>query len=206
MNLAHVRLAVLILAGLAVGAMTALATLPQARQRLFPDPQVQTSGKALIGGSFALTDHTGRRVTDADFRGRVMLVLFGSSASADTTPASLQVLGAALDQLGPRADRFAPLLITVDPARDTPERLKAYLQAFHPRLVALTGTPAEIDAVVKAYRVPVVRNGDGPGGASVKVSDPPAIIYVMGTDGRYLTHLNPAAGADAIVASLARIL
>jgi protein SCO1/2 len=206
MTAAHIRLAVLTLAGLAAGALTALATLPQARQRLFPDARVQTAGEALIGGPFALTDHTGRRVADADFRGRIMLVLFGSSASADTTPSALQVLGAALDKLGPRADRFVPLLVTVDPERDRPARLKAYVQAFHPRLVGLTGTPDEIEAVLKAYRIPVVRDEQEPASSAGRRIDQAALIYVMGADGRYLTHLNPAAGADAIAANLARIL
>src|SRR5262249_40569183 len=106
MNFTHVRLGILILAGLVAGAMTALAVSPQARQRLFPNSHVTTSGEAQIGAPFALTDHTGRRVTDADFRGRIMLILFGSTASPDATPSALQVVAAALDKLGPRADRF----------------------------------------------------------------------------------------------------
>jgi protein SCO1/2 len=204
MTASHVRLAVLALAGLAVGALTALAVLPQARERLFPGASVETWGEARIGGPFALTDHTGRRVTDADFRGRIMLVLFGASASPDLTPSALQVLAAALDRLGSRAGRFVPILITVDPERDTPQRLKAYVQSFHPRLVALTGTPAEIAGVVEKYRV--VRQGDEPGALPGTLLDQPPLIYVMGPDGRYRTHLNPAAGPDAIAADLARML
>ncbi|HEY7550688.1 MAG TPA: SCO family protein [Hyphomicrobiaceae bacterium] len=204
MTAAHLRVAILILAGLAVGALTALAVLPQARERLFPGAGVETWGEARIGGPFALTDHTGRRVTDADFGGRIMLVLFGAAASPDLTPSALQVLAAALDRLGPRADRFVPILITVDPQRDTPERLKAYVHGFHPRFVGLTGTPAEIAGVVKEYRVggPSTEPRTLPG----TLLDQPPLIYVMGTDGRYVTHLNPAAGVDAIAASLAKIL
>jgi protein SCO1/2 len=203
MTVAHVRLGVLALAGLAVGALTALAVLPLARGRLFPGRSVQTWGEARIGGPFALTDQNGRRVTDADFRGRTMLVLFGASTSPAATPSALQVLAAALDRLGPGADRFVPILITVDPERDTPERLKAYVQGFHPRLVGLTGTPAEIAAVVEAYRV----RGQGEESRTLPgvLLDQPPLIYVMGADGRYLTHVLPAAGADAIAASLAKI-
>jgi protein SCO1/2 len=204
MTAAYVRLAVLALAGLAVGALTALAVLPQARERLFPSAGVETWGEARIGGPFALTDHTGRRVTDADFRGRIMLVLFGASASPDLTPSALQVLAAALGRLGPRADRFVPILITVDPERDTPERLKAYVQRFHPRLAALTGTPAEIARVAEEYRV--VRKGEEPSALPGMLLDRPPLIYVMGPDGRYLTHLSPAAGPDALAAGLARML
>jgi protein SCO1/2 len=200
---ARVRLAVLALAGLAVGALTALAVLSQARERLFPGAGIETWGEARIGGPFALTDHNGRRVTDADFRGRILLVLFGASASPELTPAALQVLAAALDRLGPRADRFLPILITVDPVRDTPERLKAYLHGFHPRFVGLTGTPAQISGVVEEYRVR--RQGDEPRALPGTLLDQPPLIYVMGPDGRYLAHLNPAAGPEALAAGLAKI-
>ena len=81
-------------------------------------------------------------MTDADFRGRTMLVVFGFTFCPDVCPSALQVISAALDKLGPKAERFVPILITVDPERDTPERLKRYVQSFHPRLVGLTGTPA----------------------------------------------------------------
>jgi protein SCO1/2 len=184
MTAAHVRLAIVALVGLAVGALTALALLPQARQRLLPGTAVKTTGRALIGGPFALTDHNGKRVTDADFRGRLMLVVFGSTASPDVAPAALQVVSSALDKLGPQAARVAPIFITVDPETDTPGRLKPYVARFHPRLVGLTGTPAEIAHVLAAYRVP---------------ADAPPLIYVMGSDGTFRTVLNFAAGADALV-------
>jgi cytochrome oxidase Cu insertion factor (SCO1/SenC/PrrC family) len=204
MAASRIRLGVVALAGLAVGALTALAVLPRAGERLFRGAGVQSWGQARIGGPFALIDHNGRRVTDADFSGHIMLLLFGASASPDVTPAALQVMAAALDRLGPRADRFVPILITVDPERDTPERLKAYVQSFHPRLVGLTGTPAEIAAVVEAYRVG--GRGDEPRALPGTLLDQPPLIYVMGADGRYRTHLYPAVGADAIAASLAKIL
>lgn len=201
MTAAHIRLAVLALAGLAAGALTALAVLPLARERLIGGLTVKTSGRALIGGPFTLTDHNGRRVTDASFRGRVMLVVFGSTSNPDVVPSALQVLAAALDKLGPQAARFAPVFITVDPESDTPERLKAYVMRFHPRLVALTGTPAEIARVLAAYRIRGVPRGgesDAPAGTP--------FIYVMDGDGGFRTVLNFAAGADAIAARLAGML
>jgi protein SCO1 len=204
MTATHIRLVILVLTGLATGALTALAVLPQARERLLPRPAIQssgqasgqTTGRALIGGPFALTDQDGRRVTDASFRGRIMLIVFGSASSPDIVPAALQVVSAALDRLGPQAAQFVPVLVTVDPENDTPERLKPYVARFHPRLVALTGTPAEIAQVLAAYRIGGVRTGD----------DPPALIYVMDADGGFRTVLNFAAGADVIATSLARML
>jgi protein SCO1/2 len=201
MTAAHIRLAILALAGLAVGALTAIAVLPQARERLFSGPAVKVHGRALIGGPFALIDHNGRRVTDADFRGRIMLVVFGATSSADVVPSALQVLSAALDRLGAQAARFAPVLITVDPESDTPERLKAYVARFHPRLVGLTGTPAEVAQVLAAYRIRGTRKMEEPEGVAV-----PPLIYVMNGDGSFRTALSFTAGTDAIAASLARMV
>jgi protein SCO1/2 len=201
MNPARIRLAVLAFAGLAVGALTALAALPQARERLFPSPAIKTSGRALIGGPFALTEHDGSRVTDADFRGRIMLVVFGATSSPDVVPSALQVLSAALDRLGPQAARFAPILITVDPENDTPDRLKSNVARFHPRLVGLTGTPAEIAQVLAAYRIRGMHEVVEPDRAAV-----PSPIYVMDADGSFRTVLSFAAGPDAIAAGLAKMV
>jgi protein SCO1 len=206
MAAARVRLVLLTIAGLAVGAMTALALIPEARERLLPPSNVKVWGQALIGGPFALTDHTGKRVTDADFRGRYMLVFFGFTYCPDVCPSTLQVVSQALDKLGPKAERFAPILITVDPERDTPEQLALYVQSFHPRLVGLTGTPAEIDAVLKAYRVRGVRKRVDPKSAAGYTIDHPAQIYVMDPEGRYRTFLDYTKGADSMAATLARVL
>jgi protein SCO1/2 len=208
MTLAAVRLTVLALTGLAAGAMTALAVLPQARERLLPGAKVSISGEARVGGPFALTDQNGRAVTDADFRGRTVLVVFGSTSAPDATTPTLQVLSAALQKLGSKAERVVPVLIAVDPERDTPERLKRYVEDFHPRLIGLTGTPAQIAEAVAAYRVPGIRirKGKDPAlHAGYTIASPPP-IYVMGRDGRYRGHLSFAAGADAIAASLADML
>jgi protein SCO1/2 len=203
---ALVRIAVWALAGLAAGALAALLVLPDARERLFPTSTVRTTGQALIGGPFALTDHTGKPVTDAQFRGRTLLVLFGYTSCPDMTPSALQVLSAALDRLGAKAARFAPVLITVDPEHDTPARLAPYVARFHPRLVGLTGTPAEIARVLEAYRIRSVRRRDDPQSPAGYTIDHPARIYVMDGDGGFRTLLNPAAGVDAVTASLKSLL
>jgi protein SCO1/2 len=194
-----------VVAGLAVGAAAALAVFPEARQRLMPAAGTKVVGQALIGGPFTLTDHTGKRVTDQDFRGRNMLVFFGFTFCPDVCPSALQVVAAALDKLGPRADRFVPVLITIDPERDTPAQLASYVQSFHPRLVGLTGTPAEIDAVVKAYRVYVKRVADPKSGAGYSF-DHTSLIYVMGPDGAYRTHFTHTTNADAMAERLAKLL
>ena len=112
-----------------------------------------TTGTALIGGPFSLTDQTGKAVTDADYRGRYMLIYFGFTFCPDVCPTELQVMATALDQLGSQADQVQPLFITVDPERDTPSQLAGYVSQFHPRMAGLTGTPEQIAAAERAAKV-----------------------------------------------------
>lgn len=198
------RLGLLVVAGLIAGAAAALALFPAARERLLPAVGMPTVGTALVGGPFTLTDHTGKRVTDKDFRGRYMIVFFGFTYCPDVCPTALQVMSAALDKLGPDAERFVPVLITVDPERDTPEQLAGYVSSFHPRLVGLTGTQAEIDAVTKAYRVYAQRVAD-PKSTAGYTFDHSAIIYVMGPDGRYVTHFTHTTSVDALAERLRQL-
>jgi len=202
---ASLKLALLVLAGLAVGGAAALALFPQARDKLLPAGNIRIMGQALVGGPFTLTDHTGKHVTEQDFRGRTMVVFFGFTFCPDVCPSGLQVMSAALDKLGPKADRVVPVLITVDPERDTPAQLAMYVQSFHPRLVGLTGTPAEIEAVAKAYRVYVRKVGDPKSTAGYTI-DHSSIIYVMGPDGAYRTHFPHSTNVDALAAALGRLL
>jgi protein SCO1/2 len=207
MTLAHVRLVLLTVAGLAVGALTAVALIPQVRERLLPAASnVKVWGRALVGGPFTLTDHTGKRVTDADFRGRYMLVFFGFTYCPDVCPSTLQVMSEALDRLGSKADRFVPILISVDPGRDTPEQLASYVKSFRPGFVGLTGTQAEIDAVLDVYRIRSVRKRADPKSTAGYAVDHPAQIYLMGPDGRYRAILDYTKGAESMAASLARVL
>ena len=135
-----------------------------------------------IGGPFALVDHTGKPRTDADFRGKLMLVYFGFTWCPDICPTDLQNIGLALDELGDAADKVQPLFITVDPARDTPEHLRDYVPMFHPRLIGLTGSAAAIHSAAAAYRVyfaQVPLKGDD------YTVDHSSFIYLMGADGKY---------------------
>jgi cytochrome oxidase Cu insertion factor (SCO1/SenC/PrrC family) len=205
MTVFRIRLALYILAGFAIGGVAALAVLPEARQRLFPALTVKSVGQALVGGPFSLTDHTGKRVTDQDYRGRILVVFFGFTFCPDVCPTGLQVMSAALDKLGPKADQITPVFISIDPERDTPEQMALYVKSFHPRLVGLTGTPEEIEAVAKSYRVYYKRVSD-PKSTAGYTMDHSAIIYVMGRDGAFLTHFTYAVSADAMAERLSKLL
>ena len=197
------RLVILAVVGLMIGGLAAVLLMPG----LFSSgiPSQVTVGRALVGGPFSLVDHTGRRVTEKDFKGRYMLVMFGFTSCPDICPSGLQIMSAALDKLGPKADRITPLFVTVDPERDTPQALAAYVPSFHKRLLGLTGTPGEIATAAKAYRVYYKKVPDekNPGAYSI---DHSALIYLMGPDGSYVAHFPHATNPDALAERLAKLL
>lgn len=198
------RARLLIVASLAfvLGILAAVLLVPGARDRLIPSNF--SVGQALVGGPFSLVDQTGKRVTERDYSGRYMLVLFGFTYCPDVCPSSLQVVSAALDQPGVKADRIVPIFISVDHERDTPGQLGKYVQSFHKGLVGLTGTADEIAAAAKAYRV-YYKKVDDPKSTAGFTYDHSALIYLMGLDGKYITHFSHAAGPDAIAARLRQL-
>ncbi len=158
-----------------------------------------------IGGAFALTDQFGRPRTDADFRGQYMLVFFGFTHCPDICPIELQTISDALDQLGSEAAaKVTPIFITVDPARDSPDVLRAYAANFHPRLVALTGSAEAIGAVAKSYRVYYAKatGTSAPSDPAAYILDHSAIVYLMGPNGNYVAHFGPGTTAQAMAADL----
>lgn len=151
-----------------------------------------------IGGAFTLTDQSGRTRTDADFRGRLLLVYFGFTYCPDICPTDLQQIGLAMDQLGDHAGDVQPLFITLDPERDTAEHLARYVPLFHPRLIGLTGSIDAVRNAADAYRVFYKRvvTGTKPDDYTV---DHSAFIYLMDRDGKYLTFFPPGTDAEKIV-------
>ncbi len=144
---------------------------------------------AAIGGAFALVDHTGKAVTDSDFRGRFLLIFFGYARCESLCPLGLRRMTEAVDLMGPYGVRVQPILITVDPKADSPEALARYLSTIHPRLLGLTGSPAAIDAVKKSYKVTSQAMGRSLMGAPLISHG--SYIYLMGPKGRLLTVLPP---------------
>lgn len=161
------------------------------------------SGSVTVGGAFALTDQNGRIRHDTDYRGKHMLVFFGYTYCPDVCPTTLAEISTALDAIGAKADRVVPIFISIDPARDTPEILKAYLSAFGTRFVGLTGSVAEVTAAAHAYHV-YFQKRPAPGGSYSM--DHSSVIYLMGPDGRYVTNYAIEQGPDAIAADLAKRL
>lgn len=165
----------------------------------------QGSGTALVGGPFSLIDQDGRRVTEKDFLGKYMLVFFGYTFCPDVCPTELQVMSAALDQLGPEAQRIQPVFVSIDPARDTPAVLKAYVGNFGDHLIGLTGTAEEVAGIAKAYRVYYAKAGAGSSSTDY-LMDHSSIIYLMGPDGRFVKHMAYTTDAAKLAAELKETL
>ena len=163
------------------------------------------TGTALVGGPFSLTDHLGKRVTEKDFLGKYMLAFFGYTYCPDVCPTELQVMIAALEQMGPAADKIQPVFVTIDPQRDTPDVMKSYVENFSPRLVGLTGTPEEIAAMAKTFRVFYGKAGQAE--SPDYLMDHSSIVYLMAPDGRFIKHFtyttDAAALADGIASAVA---
>lgn len=136
---------------------------------------------ATMGGAFSLVDQRGVRRTERSFEGQYRLVYFGFTFCPDVCPVDLQVITQgmrALEKSDPAtAARVTPIFITVDPARDTPAELAKYAANFHPRLVALTGTEAEIATVAKRYGVAFAKQPAGPDGAYSVDHSRMAVLY-----------------------------
>lgn len=135
--------------------------------------------EAQIGSSFSLIDQSGRHVHSDEFSNRYKLIFFGFTHCPDICPTTLARIGQILKQLGPASDRLHPLFITIDPERDTPERLVSYSQSFDPRIVFLTGSPEEITHVLnawKATRAKIATAGRESGGYTMSHS---SAIYLM---------------------------
>jgi len=160
-------------------------------------------GRGTVGGPFALTDQTGNKRSDSEFRGKLMIVYFGYTFCPDVCPADLMAITQALDALGPAADGIQPIFITVDPERDD-KLLGDYVATFHRSLIGLTGSVEEIRKVANAYKAYFVKvPGEREGEYSI---DHAGVIYLMGRNGEYLGFMPPQTNADRLTEVLRKYL
>jgi protein SCO1/2 len=148
-------LAIFVLLAVAFAILTGLAV----RSGIL-GPRQQT---AAVGGPFQMIDQSGRTVDDSVLKGKWSAVFFGFTQCPDACPTTLFALGQTQKLLGDRAKDFQTVFISVDPARDTPKQLAAYLanDAFPKGTLGLTGTPAQVDTTAKAYHVFYQKAGEG---------------------------------------------
>lgn len=178
--------------------MLGILALPQPAAALDASPAEGTSVR------FALTAASdGAAVTEQTYRGKWLAVYFGYTSCPDVCPTTLLDIAQALDALGPRAGAVLPLFITVDPKRDTRGVLTEYVKSFDPRLIALTGTAAQLAAAAKGFHVFHERHDNDDGGYSI---DHSAFIYLIDPDGRLAKTVASEGGSKQIAAALSALM
>jgi cytochrome oxidase Cu insertion factor (SCO1/SenC/PrrC family) len=200
--------AVVLLAVAAAGAVWGLGDL-RSQSAAVTEPS-QSPPQQEFGGPFSLTDQNGMRRTDTEFRGKYMLIFFGYTYCPDVCPTTLAVEAEALDALGPRAEKIVPIFITVDPKRDTPDKLKSYLSAFDAKppsvranFVGLTGTDEEIAQAAEAYEVYYRAHLDArTGGAEDYSVDHSGHTYLMSPEGKFVAYYTQGILPDELAADL----
>jgi cytochrome oxidase Cu insertion factor (SCO1/SenC/PrrC family) len=165
---------------------------------------VSAGQSVTLGGPFALTDQNQMPRTEKDFLGKYMLVFFGYTYCPDVCPATLAVMAAALDKMGSRSERIVPIFITVDPKRDTPEKIKSYLSSFGTRFVGLTGDVKDIANVAKEYRVYYKEHPPENGGEYTV--DHSGVVYLMDPNGAFVANYSLDNSPDMLAGDLEKRL
>jgi protein SCO1/2 len=166
------------------------------------EKQVTINPSARIGGDFTLTDQNGKQVKDAEFRGKHMLVFFGFTHCPEICPTTVSTLSKVMTALGDKADQVAPVFISVDPRRDTPNVIKDYLAHFDKRIVGLTGTAQEVKKAADAYKIYFSINKHSKTGEDDYQVDHSTIVYMMDKNGQYVRHFSYNTPVQDIVAGI----
>lgn len=161
---------------------------------------------AAIGGDFTLTGETGEPVSFSDFDGQYRTVYFGYAYCPDVCPTDNQRAMAGLkrfEEENPKLGaKVQPLFVSIDPERDTPDVLTEFTDAFHPRLIGMTGTKEQLDDAANAFAVYYSRGEETEAGGYLM--DHSNVTYLFGPDGEPLAILPTQEGAEAVAAELAK--
>lgn len=157
-----------------------------------------------FGRDFELVDHNGKLRHLTDFRGKIVVMFFGFTHCPDVCPTTLAEFNAALGKLGDAASRVQVLFVTVDPERDTPDVLRAYVTAFNGEFLGLTGTSDQIAEVAREFKI-VYRKAPGSSPDSYSV-DHSAGTYILDEKGRLRLYASFGQGSEAIASDIARLL
>jgi len=202
------RRLILIIAAVAAGALAIVGVLLVTT----PVPRPLTSGAAVvgksirtgtpaIGGPFTLVSTNGETVTDQSFRGKWLLIFFGYTFCPDLCPTALTNVSVALEKFGADTRQLQPLFVTVDPQRDTRDVMANFLKSFDSRILGLTGTQAQIDSLIKEYRLYVALQKSETTGDDYLVEHS-AYIYLMDPQGKFVNVIQGNEDGDAIAAWL----
>lgn len=192
----------------ALGALVLLAGCDRPGEGAAGGSHASFNGVDITGANYAnrleLPDADGNIRTLSDFKGKVTVVFFGYTHCPDVCPTTLAELAEVKRSLGADGDRIQGVFVTVDPERDTPELLKAYVTAFDPSFVALRGTPEQTQAAAKNFRVFYAKSaGKTPESYTV---DHTAGSYVFDAQGRIRLFTRYGGGAQTLLADLRQLL
>ena len=164
-----------------------------------PEAGKSTSGST-IGAPFKLVNQDGKPADEGVLKGKWTVLFFGYTFCPDACPTTLTKLGAATQALGAKADKLQTVLISIDPERDTPQQLKAYISSpvFPKAMTALTGTPDQIAAVAKNYGVYYAKNGDG----QDYLVDHSTALYLFDPNGKFVELVRPDTTPDELAETL----
>lgn len=210
-----IRLAIGLLIATAVavlGAQLTIRMMDDANAPPTAGEQARTAqqvARDIVTGEFSLIDHNGNAVTDGSYRGSWPLIFFGYTHCPDVCPTTLGAVALVMDALGEDAAKVQPLFITVDPERDTPEIMAAYVDAFHPRIVGLSGSLEQVAAAARSHRAYYARAPVEEGaeiGETEYAMDHSAYLYLMDPQGVYADVFSPIDTADEIAAKIREFL
>ncbi len=186
-----------------IGGAAALAAEPTAPARPAPSLADYEIGRLKLGGDFTLTNQDGKRTSLKAFRSKVVVLFFGYTYCPDVCPITMVKMDRAHAALGREAASLKTVFVSIDPQRDTPARLKAYLANFAGNAIALTGSPDQIDRVAALYRVRFEKNDATP--PSQYLIDHTAFLYMLDGQGK-VRYVFPPDAAEALVAEGVRRL
>lgn len=178
-----------------IGGMAGTAAIMMQRNSQWPTVRA--------GGSFEARDVDGRRVTQSDFLGKPTALYFGFTHCPDACPTALFTLSESLRELGSSADKVNVAFVTIDPARDTADQLKLYLQSFDPRIRGLTGTPEQISDMALRYHI-IARRVDTPDGAYV--IDHSTAVMLFDRHGRHVGGIDHNEDLASFTGKLRRLI
>jgi protein SCO1 len=196
------RLRYVSLAAMSAFAVVAAATFGSVFIELSRPPNTRAGGPPAIGGPFTLLDDKGTPVSDASIRGRPTVIYFGYTFCPEVCPTTLTDLSHWMRMLGADADKLNYVFVTVDPERDTPKVMHAYVSAFDARIRGFTGTPEQIAKIASEYRVYYKRIPTSDGGY---VMDHSSILYLMDPDEKFISTIAYQENDNTAVAKLRRL-
>lgn len=192
----RIRIALWILVAVALAGFAWLALRPSAKEAQ------PAAGAMSLGGPFTLVGSDGQPFSSSRLAGKPYAIFFGFTHCPDVCPTALQRLVKLRNDLGRGDDALAIVFVSVDPDRDGPEQVAAYEIAFGGPVIALTGSPAQIDRVKKQHGIFSEKVANPNGGYTV---DHSATVLLFGRDGKFVSTLSPEEGDGVALAKLERI-